>query len=104
MIIMGGSAKVNVPEGDGSAVDNNQEGSTDINNVNIPVVAGAFAAGNLFLSHSCLQSSPPSQSVQYFDTWLIRCSLHFAPDRTWLLRCQVLPKEKVPADAQSGRQ
>ena len=52
---MGGSSKVNVPEGDGSDVDNNQEGSTDTNNgtadINIPVVAGAFAAGNLFLSH-----------------------------------------------------
>ena len=53
MIIMGGSAKVNVPEGTGSAVDNNQEGSTDINvnssGVNIPLMAGAFAAGNPFL-------------------------------------------------------
>ena len=58
MIIMGGSAKVNVPEGDGSAVDNNQEGSTDINNVNIPVVAGAFAAGNLFLSCFALLIMP----------------------------------------------
>ena len=55
MIIMGGRSKVNVPEGDGSDVDNNQEGSTDTDNgtadINIPVVAGAFAAGNPFLIH-----------------------------------------------------
>ena len=46
--------KLNVPEGDEGTIDNNQEESTN----NIPVVAGAFAAGNLFLSCFALLIMP----------------------------------------------